>query len=255
MGESAGAGAWRAVTVKVVAGAIDRVGIASALGARQTHGTGRQEFVEGGAAAVDSDTVALGFSDLQEVHAHAGEADGLGGGRALGHGRQALEVQHVDAEEKCGGYQESNERLHKEIVRRSRERCNNGARPRAEGNNRPVRPPRRGALCYTRHAANPSFPVIASPPPGQSQSMSFDVVDSDVEKLREEELEEARAIQSVMLPTEPLRAGAVRISHHFGRWPQWAAIFWIILRCRMDASGCTLVTCRGKGLRPPCTPR
>src|SRR5467141_2964388 len=36
-----------------------------------------------------------------------------------------------------------------------------------------------------------------------------------LEKLREEELEEARAIQSVMLPAEPLRAGAVRISHEF----------------------------------------
>jgi len=36
-----------------------------------------------------------------------------------------------------------------------------------------------------------------------------------IEKLREEELEEARAIQSVMLPSEPLRAGAVMISHEF----------------------------------------
>src|ERR1700674_4857000 len=36
-----------------------------------------------------------------------------------------------------------------------------------------------------------------------------------IEKLREEELEEARAIQSVMLPAEPLRAGAVSISHEF----------------------------------------
>lgn len=36
-----------------------------------------------------------------------------------------------------------------------------------------------------------------------------------IEKLREEELEEARAIQSVMLPTESLRAGAVMISHAF----------------------------------------
>src|SRR5260370_34705926 len=34
-----------------------------------------------------------------------------------------------------------------------------------------------------------------------------------LEKLREEELEEARAIQSVMLPAESLRAGAVMISH------------------------------------------
>lgn len=36
-----------------------------------------------------------------------------------------------------------------------------------------------------------------------------------LEKLREEELEEARAIQSVMLPAESLRAGAVMISHEF----------------------------------------
>src|ERR1700694_3337664 len=35
------------------------------------------------------------------------------------------------------------------------------------------------------------------------------------DRLREEELEEARAVQSVMLPAEPLRAGAVRISHEF----------------------------------------
>jgi phosphoserine phosphatase RsbU/P len=36
-----------------------------------------------------------------------------------------------------------------------------------------------------------------------------------LEKLREEELEEARAIQSVMLPSESLRAGPVTISHEF----------------------------------------
>jgi len=36
-----------------------------------------------------------------------------------------------------------------------------------------------------------------------------------IEKLREAELEEARAIQSVMLPAESLRAGAVMISHGF----------------------------------------
>jgi serine phosphatase RsbU (regulator of sigma subunit) len=35
------------------------------------------------------------------------------------------------------------------------------------------------------------------------------------EKLREAELEEARAIQSVMLPAESLRAGGVMISHEF----------------------------------------
>jgi len=36
-----------------------------------------------------------------------------------------------------------------------------------------------------------------------------------LEKLREEELEEARAIQSCMLPTQPLRLGGITISHEF----------------------------------------
>ena len=36
-----------------------------------------------------------------------------------------------------------------------------------------------------------------------------------LEKLREEELEEARAIQSMMMPAESLRAGEVMISHEF----------------------------------------
>lgn len=36
-----------------------------------------------------------------------------------------------------------------------------------------------------------------------------------IEKLREEELEEARSIQAVMLPAESLRSGPVMISHEF----------------------------------------
>jgi sigma-B regulation protein RsbU (phosphoserine phosphatase) len=36
-----------------------------------------------------------------------------------------------------------------------------------------------------------------------------------IERLREEELEEARSIQGLMLPTEPLRTGAAQISHEF----------------------------------------
>ncbi|HET8925463.1 MAG TPA: PP2C family protein-serine/threonine phosphatase [Candidatus Acidoferrum sp.] len=36
-----------------------------------------------------------------------------------------------------------------------------------------------------------------------------------IQKLREEELEEARAIQSVMMPSESLRSGVVTISHEF----------------------------------------
>lgn len=45
--------------------------------------------------------------------------------------------------------------------------------------------------------------------------MTVPLLELDVEKLREEELEEARAIQSVMLPEQALRAGGVRISHEF----------------------------------------
>jgi len=45
--------------------------------------------------------------------------------------------------------------------------------------------------------------------------MTVPVLELNIEKLREEELEEARAIQSVMMPGEPLRVGAVRISHEF----------------------------------------
>jgi serine phosphatase RsbU (regulator of sigma subunit) len=36
-----------------------------------------------------------------------------------------------------------------------------------------------------------------------------------IEKRREEELEEARSIQNVMLPDEALHAGSVKISHAF----------------------------------------
>jgi serine phosphatase RsbU (regulator of sigma subunit) len=36
-----------------------------------------------------------------------------------------------------------------------------------------------------------------------------------IEKLRQEELEEARAVQSLMLPAEVLIAGPVTIAHEF----------------------------------------
>jgi phosphoserine phosphatase RsbU/P len=45
--------------------------------------------------------------------------------------------------------------------------------------------------------------------------MTVPLLELSIEKLREEELEEARAIQSVMLPAQPLRAGGVRISPEF----------------------------------------
>jgi len=48
-----------------------------------------------------------------------------------------------------------------------------------------------------------------------------------LEKLREEELEEARAIQSMMMPAEALRADAVMISHEFQPLAAEGATSWI----------------------------
>src|ERR1700751_922249 len=45
--------------------------------------------------------------------------------------------------------------------------------------------------------------------------MTVPLLEFGIERLREEELEEARAIQSVMLPGQALQAGGVRISHEF----------------------------------------
>src|SRR6266446_1902576 len=58
-------------------------------------------------------------------------------------------------------------------------------------------------------------PSSAQLPLSMGRQMTVPLLELNPEKLREEELEEARAIQSVMLPTETLRAGAVRISHAF----------------------------------------
>src|ERR1700745_3096523 len=46
-------------------------------------------------------------------------------------------------------------------------------------------------------------------------TMTVPTVEIDIERLCEEELEEARAIQSVMLPEQALCVGGVRISHEF----------------------------------------
>jgi sigma-B regulation protein RsbU (phosphoserine phosphatase) len=46
-------------------------------------------------------------------------------------------------------------------------------------------------------------------------NMTIPLLELNIEKLREEELEEARAIQSVMLPEHALHVGDVRISHEF----------------------------------------
>jgi phosphoserine phosphatase RsbU/P len=71
-----------------------------------------------------------------------------------------------------------------------------------------------GPNCYSSSDAV-SLPVYFSPP---DNSMVTATPLSDllvIEKLREQELEEARIIQGAMLPSQPLHIGNVIISHEF----------------------------------------
>jgi sigma-B regulation protein RsbU (phosphoserine phosphatase) len=69
-----------------------------------------------------------------------------------------------------------------------------------------------------------------------------------LEKLREEELEEARAIQSVMLPAESLRAGAVMISHEFQPMAAVGGDFLDYFELTDGSVGLYLGDVSGKGL-------
>jgi sigma-B regulation protein RsbU (phosphoserine phosphatase) len=69
-----------------------------------------------------------------------------------------------------------------------------------------------------------------------------------VEKLREEELEEARAIQSVMLPAESLRAGAVMITHEFQPIAAVGGDFLDYFELTDETVGLYLGDVSGKGL-------
>src|SRR5260370_16738719 len=72
-----------------------------------------------------------------------------------------------------------------------------------------------------------------------------------IEKLREEELEEARAIQSVMMPAEPLRIGAVRISHAFQPVTAVGGDFLDYFEMSDGSIGLYLGDVSGKGFAPP----
>jgi len=69
-----------------------------------------------------------------------------------------------------------------------------------------------------------------------------------IEKLREEELEEARAIQGVMLPAESLRAGAVMISHEFQPIAAVGGDFLDYFQLSDESVGLYLGDVSGKGL-------
>jgi hypothetical protein len=69
-----------------------------------------------------------------------------------------------------------------------------------------------------------------------------------IEKLREEELEEARSIQIVMLPAESLRTNGVRISHAFQRVTEVGGDFLDYFELTDGVLGLYLGDVSGKGL-------
>src|SRR5579859_4129656 len=74
------------------------------------------------------------------------------------------------------------------------------------------------------------------------------LLELDIEKLREEELEEARAIQSVMLPGQALRTGGVRISHEFQPLAAVGGDFLDYFQLSDGSIGLYLGDVSGKGL-------
>jgi sigma-B regulation protein RsbU (phosphoserine phosphatase) len=69
-----------------------------------------------------------------------------------------------------------------------------------------------------------------------------------IEKLREEELEEARALQGMMLPTESLRSGRVTISHAFQPVAEVGGDFLDYFELSDGSVGLYLGDVSGKGL-------
>lgn len=69
-----------------------------------------------------------------------------------------------------------------------------------------------------------------------------------IERLREQELEEARAIQSVMLPSQPLRTSYVTISHEFQPAAEVGGDYLDYFLLPDDTIGLYLGDVSGKGL-------
>src|SRR4051812_6723250 len=70
----------------------------------------------------------------------------------------------------------------------------------------------------------------------------------EIEKLREEELEEARAIQNMMLPVETLRTDCVRITHEFQPMAAVGGDFLDYFELSDGSVGLYLGDVSGKGL-------
>ena len=76
-----------------------------------------------------------------------------------------------------------------------------------------------------------------------------------IEKLREQELGEARIIQNVMLPAHPLHAGSVSISHEFQPAAEVGGDYLDYFRLSDATTGCISATFPARGFPPRFTRR
>ncbi len=100
------------------AAALDFVAVAVALGSGEIHESGRGKFVQVDAVAIGGHVGAFGLRDLRDVHANAGEADGLSGSGARIGSRHLLEIIEIDASHDGSRDQDQSESSHKEILTR-----------------------------------------------------------------------------------------------------------------------------------------
>jgi Stage II sporulation protein E (SpoIIE) len=200
---------------ETIAGTLDFVRIAVAFGAGQGNRLGGNEFVERNALAVNGDVTVFRISNLQKVHSNARQTYGLCGGRAFVRGRQPQQTEVIHHKKKGGTNQDANQEAHPIILARAKAQFKGSDRASCIRKQWPPFPSRiAGALLD--FFVSPNFPLRCDAGPSKNEMNTIAPLELQaLEKLREEELEEARAIQSVMLPAESLRAGAVTISHAF----------------------------------------
>jgi hypothetical protein len=118
------------------AAALDFVAVAVAFGSSKIHEPGRRKFVQVDAVAIGGRVGAFGLRDLRDVHANAGEADGLSrSGAGIGRGHP-FDVIEIDASHNGGRDQDQSESSHEEILTRRAATRNRQGVQSASGNNR-----------------------------------------------------------------------------------------------------------------------
>lgn len=198
------------------AGAGDGVGVTIAPFGIYGESAGGDQVVQRGALLVQSDVAAFGLANAKEIIAHAGEANGLRGCSARIGAGHLLEIKVANAQQNASDNKNSRHALHRLIVSREAGMDKRFGGCGAFGNNTAYIDSSSwqssDILCLTLFVSLPAYSC-----PSDILMIAAAALQDllSVEKLREQELEEARVIQGAMLPSQPLHIGSVLISHEF----------------------------------------